>query len=563
LEEIEINKGYSSSLLGANTLGGAIQVRTARPKNPIEASLKTSVNFDSILQYAANTEILSVGSKLGFWYGKATFQYRDIDHYRLPASFIPFDDKDPAVYGNPQKAGDRFWSDSTDYKLTLLTGFTPLPNLDLALTYIMQIADKGFSPPSVYGGIDGYVIWDWPRWDRHSLSLSYAFDDALWYMTGFTWYGKYDNRLDQYYNWRAYMRDMHLPHSDYDEYAWGTHLEGGYTFTPRHELKAALTFKQEDHKGIDGDIETAHISEDTWSFGAEYSSQPLNFLPYLRLVLGLGFDALMPQDFSSVLNDYMIALGVNYYIVKSDPRALLAAQAGVFYDITPSHRVSLTYARKNHFPTMSQRYSTRYGEVLPNPRLKAEFANHFEFAYGGYWFEKLRVNSAVYYSEITGKIVSISIADPISPSSSVDYSVNLDRTATYGFEQSLEFFPFPWLSAGGAFSLNKYKILHSQLGMEKITYYPETTFNLFAELTLFEYLTLIPSVLFTGERYVNVEGTETLGSYALCNLKATVDLWEYFSLSLSVENIFDVLYEIRQHFPLEGRSFSLVLTAKY
>jgi iron complex outermembrane receptor protein len=37
LEDIEIHKGYSSVLLGSNTFGGAIIMRTAKPKKSFEA----------------------------------------------------------------------------------------------------------------------------------------------------------------------------------------------------------------------------------------------------------------------------------------------------------------------------------------------------------------------------------------------------------------------------------------------------------------------------------------------------------------------------------------------
>jgi iron complex outermembrane receptor protein len=565
LEEIEISKGYSSSLLGANTLGGAVQVRTARPKKPLELSAKTGLDLDGAFGFAGVTQTASAGTKLDWFYGKASFQVRRIDHYRLPDSFTPYDDADPAYGGSPQKAGNRLWSDSTDYKLTLLAGAVPLPGLDVSLTYIMQIADKGFSPPAAWGGRDSYVIWNWPRWDRHNIAASYSYDWGNFFLKGFTYFGKYDNRLDQYYNWRAYMRDMHLPHSDYDEYAVGSHLEGGYAINEAHTIQAAITYKQNDHRGIDGERETVHINEDTWSAGAEYSAKPFTqrFLKPLAFSAGVGFDLLYPRDFSSVLNDEMIALGTAYYIVKSEPKALISGQLGLFYDITSSHEAHFTYARKNRFPTMFQRYSTRFGDVLPNSRLGAEFANHFEIGWKGSLFEMLNINAAVYYSEITGKIVNILIANPLEPSASVEYAINLDKTGTYGFELGFTVYPFSFLSGGGAFALNKYAIWNSQMGAEKLTYYPEITFNCYAEIKPLAWLSLIPSLSYTGERFVNVEGTEKLSGYVLCDIKAVFQILGYGTISIGVENLFDQLYEIRQHYPLEGRTFNLTLGIQY
>jgi iron complex outermembrane receptor protein len=560
LEEIEIQKGFSSSLLGPNTLGGAIQVRTARPKKPLEISLKTSLDLDSRFAYSGNTQVGSVGTKLDWFYGKATFQYRNIDHFRLSDRFIPLDEDPPEQRGNPQKAGNRVWSDSVDHKLTLLAGLTLIPGLDLSGVYILQTADKGVSPPAVLGGRDGYVIWDWPRWDRHSVSLNYAFDTETLYLKGWTNFSKYDNRLDQYYNYRAWMQDMHLPSSDYDEYSIGSHLEVGYAFNPAHKLQGAVTYKQEDHRGIDAGMETSHIREDTWSAGVEYTGR---FLPKVSARAGIGFDALIPQEFQSRLNDEMIALGSDWYLVKTKQKFLLSAQAGIFYDLTDNHQVHLTYARKNHFPTMFQRYSTRFGETLPNPRLGSEFANHFELGYQGIIAQMVHLNAAAYYSEITGKIARIRIANPVSPDVSVEYYINLDKTATYGLELGFTWYLFEYFTLGGAFALNKYRIVDSVAGAEKITYYPEGTFNLYGELYPLKRLRIIPSMEYTGARYVNIEGTEELGSYTLFNVKVAYDFLTYFSLSLSVENLFDELYEIREYFPLAGRTYTLALSARY
>jgi iron complex outermembrane receptor protein len=107
LESIEIQKGYSSALLGANTLGGAVLLRTAKPRDKLELSLKSSVDFDAVGGFNGTTQVLSAGGRGERFYGKAVFQYRGIDHYRLSADFEP-------TWGNPQEAGNRLWSDSTD-----------------------------------------------------------------------------------------------------------------------------------------------------------------------------------------------------------------------------------------------------------------------------------------------------------------------------------------------------------------------------------------------------------------------------------------------------------------
>jgi iron complex outermembrane receptor protein len=119
-----------------------------------------------MFQYAGSASVFNIGAQEDIFYGRAVFQYRPVDHWRLPASFTP-------VSGNPQDAGNRLWSDSTDRKLTLIAGLSPLDGLDVWLSYVFQDANKGFSPPETEGD---YQIWEWPLWERQSISLNASWE---------------------------------------------------------------------------------------------------------------------------------------------------------------------------------------------------------------------------------------------------------------------------------------------------------------------------------------------------------------------------------------------------
>jgi iron complex outermembrane receptor protein len=569
LESVEIAKGYSSELLGANTLGGAILLRTAKPREPLEVSLKTGVGLDGVFNYADSAHVFQLGTKQPFFYGKGVVQYRDVDHYRLPDSFEP-------TAQNPQEKGNRLWSDSKDLKLTLIAGLTPASDLDIWLTYVYQYADKGLSPPDV--GIKDYAIWDWPVWNRHSVSLNGAWGIGVFSVDGLFYFDKYDNRLDEYYNYRAFELGIHAPHSDYDEYTLGGRLMGSWEINSWNTVQAALTYKKEDHRGLRGSIvneddltEEMRVNEDTWSLGAEYAVNPWD---PLTLKAGLGFDALIPQEYWNDENEYNKLLGADYFIVQSRSMFLYTWQAGVFYKLpfgnpeSLNQELRLTYARKNHFPTMAQRYSTRFGSTLPNPHLGPEKANHFELGYRGYFGGDesafgLGLNAAVYYSVMTGKIVNVELPNPHYPSVSVDYSRNLDQTSFWGFELAPEFTLKTWLNTGLAFSLNNYIIDRSQDGIKALSYYPQITLNAYAVVKPLAFLSLIPRVGYIGSGYADTEGAVELDPYFLANFKIAADLGKYVSVSAEIDNIFDTYYEIRRYSPQAGRSFNFTLTVKY
>ncbi|MDR2797894.1 MAG: TonB-dependent receptor, partial [Treponema sp.] len=176
--------------------------------------------------------------------------------------------------------------------------------------------------------------------------------------------------------------------------------------------------------------------------------------------------------------------GESWYVVKSRKMLLLNAQAGLFYDFNANHQVRFTYARKNRFPTMFQRYSTRMGRVLPNPLLGPETAHHVELGY--ILKEKLTVNSALYYSRLKGKIVTVPVPNPKAACLSVDFSRNLDETPLYGLELN------GYMSAGASFSLSGYAINHREAQIVSLPYYPEKSANLYVEFRLAPLLALLP-----------------------------------------------------------------------
>lgn len=559
LESVEVLKGFSSELLGANTIGGAVLLRTAKPANPFEASISSDADLDSVGHYAGMAHTLNLGTRQRNFYLRGVLQYRDVDHYRLPNSFTP------GPPSNPQKSGDRLWSDSRDLKLTLMGGWTPRESIDLWLTYSYQWAGKGLSPPAV--NTADFSIWDWPVWNRHSVSLNGNFSLGNLSIGALLYFDKYHNRLDEYYRWAAWLAGIHAPHSDYDEYSLGGRLTAGWDFGRWGHVQAALTYKKEDHKSLRGDIiaedlmsEETHISEDTWSLGTEYAFKPVK---PLTLKAGFGFDALNPLEYWNAENDYMQAAGADYFIVQSRPMFLYTWQAGLFYEPWINHEFHLTYARKNHFPSMAHRYSTRFGQTMPNPRLGPEQAYHLELGYGGYFAGLLSINTALYYSTIIGKIVTVSWPNPHYPSASVDLERNLDSTSFWGFEFSPELTLGNRLAAGSSLSIGSYTINHSQTGVDVLPYYPLVTVNGYLTLTLFKTLRISPRLDYIGLRYADTQGAEELAGYFLANLALRYDLGRHFSFSFRIENIFDTWYEIRLHYPLAGRSYNFSLTARY
>jgi iron complex outermembrane receptor protein len=569
LESVEIQKGFSTELLGANTLGGAVIMRTAKPKRPLELSATASAGFDRTFNFADTNLFTAAGTRQDLFYARGTAQYRLIDHWRLPDSFEP-------VSVNPQKVGDRLWSDSKDLKATATLGITPTPAFDIWLSYTYQNADKGVSPPDIR--TREFSIWHWPTWNRSSVSLNGVYEQGVLSVQGLFYFDKYENRLDEYYNLRAYELEFHAPHSDYDEYSTGGRISGAWEINAGNRVAAALTYKKENHKSLKGDLfdediisEVVRVNEDTWSFGTEYENTMLSRFTFKA---GFGFDALVPVEFWSEDNEFSKLIEQGWFVVKTRSMLLYTGLLGVYYDLAAHHRLSLTYARKNHFPTMSARYSTRFGQNLPNPNLGPEMANHFELGYRADFFEMFNVNAAVYYSLMEGKIVNIQLPNPDYPAAQVDYARNLDTSSFYGFEFASEFFPSRYVSGGVSFAVNEYFLNKTQdTEIRRIPDYPEFTLSIYTVVTpvpsppkwfpLLKSLSLIPRVEYISMRYSDSGGLFTLDEYWLANIRLRLEITDYVTLTFALENMLDTFYEIRYNSPMPGRSFTITAAVKY
>ena len=120
-----------------------------------------------------------------------------------------------------------------------------------------------------------------------------------------------------------------------------------------------------------------------------------------------------------------------------------------------------------------------------------------------------------------------------------------------------------WLTIGLAFSLNNYHIDHTQDGITVLSYYPHITFNGYAVVKPFAFLSIIPRLEYMDFRYGDTEGTDLLEVYVLAHIKITIAWGNYVSVSAELDNILDTYYEIRRYSPQGGRSLNLMLTVNY
>lgn len=539
LESIEVQKGYSSMMMGANNLGGLVNLTTAKPKDKLELDIKYSSGFDSIFKRQENLFVLSAGTRQEFFYAKTTIAQLDQSHFRLSDSFTP--------ENSYQVSRQRNDSRVNNLKMTFIAGVTPVQELDANITYVMQRADK--QAPGDVAAVEPR-IWDWPRWDRDSVSLNAAY-------TSDRYYGKFLGYYDSYRN-RLYTERPHNIPSDYDDYAVGFKLEGGYDFNKRNNLSMSAMLKTDVHRGFDNVTnhyaEETKIVENTYSFGAEYTLLPVHNVP-LTTVFGAGYDVLAPVGYWTVYKG-------KQDLTSGDTLDALTYQLGLFYDFTPEDEFHITFARKAHFPTMTERFSTRFDTVIPNPDLKPEYANHYEVGYRGFIPGRASFTAAVYFTDFRDKILQESVRDPAT-GETVSHSLNKDKWIYYGLEFSMEYFINRYISYGWAFSYNKSESRYEDI---RAANHPDYTGNMFAVLSPYSNITIVPRAEYASYRYISTSYTnnERLDGYLLLHCKARWDeILNHFFIEASVNNITDHNYEIRRYFPMPGRVYTLAVGGRF
>jgi len=602
LEKIIIDKGYTPMILGPNNLGGAVVMQLAKPKKPLEISAKTSLDFDAN-GYSGNLETFSAGTKQKLFYAKGTFQWRDIDHWSLPATFSPLTSGTPGdgnKKGNPQGSGVRLWSDSKDLKVSAVLGWTPFDALDVWATYAYSDADKGFNPPEVdYGN---YNVWAWPYIRRHTISLNGKFETERFNAHALAYFDKFDNRLLNYpwfgsktingekvpakgdVAWQGYESDTYMV-SDYDDYTTGTNLDGAVNINSWNTIQAVFQFRQTNHKVYDGkdtstapthndDYNTQRMTDNMYFGAAEYSVKPIKSL---ALKAGLGIDVFQPYELWRLDTNKTPPTPYPYDLPANN--VIPQWSVGAFYDLNEDNEISLTYAKKNRFPTIFERTSSQYsGTNKANLDLGAEQAHHFELAYKGYFFKMISLTSSVFYSLNFNRITQVPLVN--DPDGMTTQYQNVGEIGFYGFEAGLEMALSKSLLIGGAFAVNEYQIINGTTSGTDTTKYlgnsPEFTANAYLVIKSladikagpFKNITIIPSMQYVSSRYATdvTEQSPDVGMlayYTLINVKASCDIAKNMSLSFAVNNLFDELYEITQYFPEAGRSFTLSLEARY
>ncbi len=465
LAEVQVAKGYVSVLNGPGGMGGAINLVSRKPTKELELEGRVGMIVDGDLGSVGQWNSYAyAGTRQKGYYAQVSGNIVDQDHFDLSKDFSPSPFSVPGVTGNLasfpyEQGGNRDRSDFKDWRINAKAGITPNKTDEYSVNYTVQEGEKD-APLSVDRQIvQGYFnpgnpgfngnnprFWTWPNWDTSSLSwLSKTqLGDASYIKTN-AYYSTFQNTVS-FYNNASYTNQP--ADSPYDDHSIGGFVEMGTELIPMNTLKGAIHYRKDVHteQSIFYNYATSPATvtqsaekrqaEETWSFAAENT---FHATKRLDLVGGVSYDL-----------DQVLEVkqgGVETGAVKPGIDAW-NWQTAAIYSYSASGKVHADVSSRARFPTLFERYSTRFGNKTPDPNVAPERATNYEIGFSDTLFRTFHVASAVFYSDIEDSIQNAFVG--ANGQNSI-VGINPDGN-TYGAEFSADWDVSRTLRVGGNYT---------------------------------------------------------------------------------------------------------------
>lgn len=572
VSSIQLAKGYSSVMYGPNTLGGAINIVTMRPKKKLDGLITIGTATGRTTETSVN-----LGTLQDKWYAQLSGSVYERRYTRTAEKFRGIDAQREEV--NTDR--NNYWT--RDRKIGLKLGFIPNATDEYVFSYSKQEAKK--SPGNAdYGFTE--TTWDWPRWDRETISFfsNTRFLNNKFYLKPRIFYDTFQNTL---YGWVGNDYSSH-----YDDRAYGGAIELGTDILENHLIKAQFNYKYDHHGEYAtagrGSVKIADmgktVEQELMSFALE---DTYKITPHWEAQAGVIYSRRKTTDtgigakLEGLLEKYPKARSLlNPTMDATDP------QLAIFYKPSDQNTFHYSVAKKTRFPHIKQQFSN-YGSgqtvcppgknckknpnlqvplfTLQNPGLKPERAIHHELGYRGTPLEGLFVQASVYLNRTRDKIDHTDRDFDAFPGYAIQQTINLRGiTERKGFDLEVEYDANTYLTMGLTYSYMH--IRKKDDTSYHFTNMPENSGTLWAEIHPLEWLKVIPSVELRESSWYDTKGKYRNPGYGLVDLKVSITppMMKYVTFNIGAENIFNKDYRrYNDTYPSPGRNLYANMRADF
>jgi len=554
VEKIEIIKGPTSALYGNNAMGGAINIITKTPEKKISGTVKAS--YGTYNTWGSSVNLLGNESKEGkgfYWNINGFFRQGDGYVYEPPEFIDKTDIKTKLKeYGGGAKLG--YYLNSSN-------------RIEIIYDYFDEFRGTGRQVYTEDGSFDAYIT--------NQLKTRYigklgSFDlNANIYYTQED-YNKQNESLNNSSAYKLYdassiKKDMGL---------WivaSRHFQANHYISFGAEVKSGNVVGDEIYKTTPDEIRY-HSAMDIYGF---FIQDEINLAPSkLKLIAGLRGDliqfynghqeVLNPSKTTGFSESFSEDFNENNWFAFSPKIALQ-------YDLNKNSKVYASVSTGYKPPKLkdlSQTGKINKGFRLANPNVKPESLINYELGYNRTFIDKIKLNSAVYYSQGSNFQYTIGTGDSIDTGGSsikpVLYTDNIAKIEVIGGELSLVYYINTNLSIEANYAYNHSTILDYQVAES----------NPSKDLTGKYIIEVSPHLIYAGinwdtkyfetnincnyvdEQWYDDENTILIDDYFLVNMRFAKTFKEKINLSITIQDLFDVQYIDRKGRLSPGRFIS-------
>lgn len=368
-----------------------------------------------------------MGSNLGQWYFQVGYDFTDRKSLNLSKSF-----ETTQLQPNTTKVNSNY----QNHTLRAKVGFEPNENHEYSLNFIYQKGEKG----GLIGASGSSAnLWNWPHYDKFTAYVlgNSRFNDLVSLNTKL-YYDSFYNVLKVIGAWNGssvaqttWVQSSISPDkpytSTYDDYSLGLIETVDFNFGENIDFKVGLNLKQDNHRNTNErwsnggtsifTKEKDDLRDISTSIFAEYAQR----IEWFRFALNASYDR----------NDMLKAVQKN----ATDKTFSLQGwtlQGILYFDINDYWTLYLNAGKKSKLPTLKDRYSTTWGDRVPNPNLSPESAINSEIGTIFEW-ESTKVSAAVFYNYLNDMMISVSTTGCISGNNCYKLE-NVKEGYSYGLE---------------------------------------------------------------------------------------------------------------------------------
>jgi iron complex outermembrane receptor protein len=626
IAEVQVDKGFSSPLMGPNAVGGAINVVTKEPQKKLEGeALMGGMSGNGLLSS------LRIGSRMQRFFVQGSMDWVQNDYIPLSGNFVTTPKLQPNDRLNQSYAQDAKYSGRF--------GWTPRSQDEYVFSYINQKASEGIPADTGNNPLPGSLCYgtnatvascyskgmpyrSWGFWNKTSYyfhSNTNLGESSSLKMRVF--YDQYPN-LMLFYNQRPYTTANLATGNDiYDDHSDGFSTEFNTHLLPRNNISGSFLFKDDTHKEVPQapfatGLPTTDLSDrqQVASVGLQ-DIVPIN--SHLISTIGFSADHLNGMRAASS-NNNNLAFVAPVCPTNTNPNDFSACtphiwsynpQASLAYSFKNSGRLFAAFAEKSRFPALKDMYSYKLKQGLPNPELQPEHSQNWVFGYSRAFKAKTVAQLEFFRSNLRDAIESVNVPQSTTgtnpcPNNSLTYNCSVNENASKEVHEGVEFTirttPLPRLTLDGS-----YTYLQKQISGYTFKGQPEanppcgggyvalsngqettslnntclTATDIPKHKAVLSGALRLPheSMLTAGVRYES--GTKEINSFtanknnyyavmpmsnfATVDLGGTVQIYKGSSLQVGVKNLFDRNYFYVLDFPEEGRNWFLNMRYRF